>query len=79
MTNTTPFEQGKIAGQWTDKQLAECGFSSAQECLEHEEKLYQENLKEVAEIRVTNPVYAAKQAEYIAGEIAGARESLLNR
>jgi hypothetical protein len=75
-TIMTPFEQGKKDGAWTEARITECGFSSAEECLAHQEKVYQEEVAALPRIRATNPEYAAQQAEYLEGLITATRQSL---
>lgn len=72
----TPYERGKIDGQWTDEQVAECGFSTRAECLAHQERVYQDEMDTLSDLYATNPAYAARHAEYMEGLIAGERESL---
>ena len=72
----TPFEQGKKAGQWTDGQIQGYGFNSAQDCLEHQEQVYQEAIDELADIYKINPDFARQQVEYLEGIIASTRQSL---
>lgn len=73
---STPFERGYKAGQWTDEQIKQNGFESAEECLAHEEQVYQD---EIANLGSLSPEGAAKHKEYMDGLIAGARDSLRNR
>ncbi len=68
----TPFEQGKIDGQWTAEQVRACGFASAQECLEHQEQVYRDELAKLPGLGT----YAAKHAEYMEGYITAERETL---
>ena len=76
---STPFERGKAAGQWTEKEIKKCGFSSAKECLDHEEQVYKEDVAALADLREKDPRAVARQAEYLEGAITGARESLRKR
>jgi hypothetical protein len=72
----TPFEQGKIDGQWTAQQVRECGFTSAQECLEHQEQVYRDEVACLPALRQQNAEYATRQAQYLEGLIATERETL---
>lgn len=72
----TPFEQGQLDGQWTREQVFEVGFRSVQECLEHQERVYQEKVADLARLAASNPAYAKKHAEYLEGLIASTRASL---
>jgi hypothetical protein len=76
---STSYEHGWADGQWTDEQIKECGFVSAQECLAHEEAEYEKERAKLADLYARNPVYAAQHAEYLEGWIAGARASLRGR
>ena len=76
---STPFERGKIDGQWTDEQIKRCGFNSARECLAHQERLYQEKKANLPSLRAQNPAFAAQHAESLEGLITGTRESLHGR
>lgn len=73
---STPFERGYRDGQWTDEQIKQHGFESAEECLAHEEQGYQD---EISNLDSLSPEAAAKHKEYMDGCIAGARDSLRNR
>jgi len=72
----TPFEQGQIDGQWTRVRVSSCGFRSVQECLEHQERVYQEGLAGLSRLAASNPAYAKKHAEYLEGLVASTRASL---
>lgn len=73
---STSFEAGKRDGQWTDEQIRSCGFKSAQECLEHQEQVYREEVANLSQLAKKNPAYAAQHAEYLEGLISGTRQSL---
>jgi len=76
---STPFERGKRDGQWTDEQLKQCGLNSAEECLTHQEQVYQDKMANLPNLHAKNPEYAARHAEYMEGLITGERESLRKR
>jgi hypothetical protein len=73
---STPFQRGQRDGQWTEEQIRECGFNSAEDCLKHQEKVHQEELASLADLHKINPDYAKKHAEYLEGIISGTRQSL---
>lgn len=73
------FEHGKRDGQWTDKQIKQCGFDSAEECLAHQEQVHQDEMANLPDLHAKNPTYARQHAEYLEGLITGTRESLRNR
>jgi len=75
----TPYEYGKAAGKWTDEQIRECGFTSAEECLQYQEAIHQEDVAKLDRLYARNPAYAAQHAEYLEGVIAATRESLRDR
>lgn len=72
----TPFEQGQKDGTWTQKLIRKCGFTSAAECLAHQEQVYQHEVALLPRLYAINPTYAARQAEYLEGLIAAERSSL---
>jgi hypothetical protein len=67
------FERGYKAGQWTKELLKECGWHSAQECLERAWANYEEECDARCGMY---PEQAARQYEYLSGVMAGARDSL---
>ncbi len=73
---STPFERGRADGQWTFEQVRQCGFASVEECLAHQEGVYEEERASLVHLYAVNPVYAAWQAEYLEGLIAGERACL---
>jgi len=75
----TPYEHGYTDGQWTDEQIAQCGFDSAAACLEHQEGVLQEERDGLMGLYEKNPEYAAQHAEYLEGITAGTRDSLRGR
>ena len=69
-TQSTPYEQGKIDGQWTAGQVEEHGFEDARECLAHGEQVVEE---EQATLRESSD---EDYAQYVEGLAAGFTESL---
>jgi len=69
----TPYEQGKIDGQWTEEQIKQCGFASPEDCLAHQEKVYQEEMQNLSSLERS---YAIRHAEYMEGLINAEMESL---
>ena len=73
---STPFEQGRKDGQWTQERIDLCGFGSAKEQLAHQEQVLDANFADLADLHKRNPRYADKQAEYLHGVRVGMHESL---
>lgn len=73
---SVPYEKGYEAGWWDAETLKNCGWSSAQETLEHALNEYQEIMNDLQIIHKHNPVSAQKQAEYLEGVKAAAIKSL---
>ena len=72
----TPYEQGMIDGQWSDEQITQCGFTSAEECLAHQEQVLQEEKENLPSLYEKNPAYAKQHAEYLEGLESGTYASL---
>ena len=73
---STPFEQGRKDGQWTQARVKHCGFGSAKECLDYQEIALDEAMEDLASVRTKDPDLAQKQSQYQEGMRAGMRESL---
>lgn len=70
----TPYEQGKVDGQWTRERVEMSGFETVAACLSHYEQLY---TRTVAGLRESsNPDAAVIQIEYWSGLITAIRETL---
>lgn len=72
----TPFEQGKIDGQWTPERVADAEFESTEEALSHQEEAYQDTLNGLSTYAKSNPDAVMEQVEYQEGLITATRETL---
>ncbi len=69
-----PYKQWKKDGIWTLELVRECGFQSAQKCLDNQERVYQQELDALP--KLANVKVAEKQKIYLKEWIARTRESL---
>jgi hypothetical protein len=72
----TPYERGMQDGQWSAAEVAAHGFDSAEECLAHQEGVYQEERDKLPRLYAQNPEYAQQHAAYMEGWILTTRETL---
>jgi hypothetical protein len=77
MNKKTPYEQGLEQGRWSAQQVEELGFASPQECLLHQEAIYEEKKRDLLpSLHAIDPAYAEEQAEFLEGLQAATRSSL---
>ena len=72
------YSQGQKDGIWTIQQVRQCGFKTAKECLDHQEREYEKEMAATWTLPKSNrdPNFPQKQRDYLKGMILTTRESL---
>lgn len=71
-----PYQQGVEQGTWTQERFNAAGLDSPQAHLRRLEENYADEQRKLPSIRLDDPEYAARHAEFMEGMITAARRTL---